>query len=91
MLGQPGARGVPRDVRRVRVRRPARMTVEEPLSGIVGVGLRKAVGIILRRDLLPTIQIERYFREGCCRDLQRLVDLAYLSGVSRVLNKDSYC
>jgi hypothetical protein len=37
------------------------MAVEDPLGGVVGVGLGEAVGILLGSDLLPVVEVEGDF------------------------------
>ena len=46
---------------------------EDPLSGIVGIGFREAVGVLIGSDLLPVIEVEGNFDEGGISDFQRLI------------------
>ena len=68
-VGQPLGVLVPDDA-------PAWVTVEEPLSGVVGVGVGEAVGVPLVGDLLPVIEVEGNLDEGGVGDVEFLVDLA---------------
>ena len=51
-----------------------RIAVADPLGGVVGIGLREAVGVLVGGDLLPVIEVEGDFDKSACRDVQLLVD-----------------
>ena len=52
------------------------VAVEQPLRGVVGVGLGQAVGVALGGDLLPVGEVEGDFDQRGVGDVQLLVDAA---------------
>ena len=50
------------------------MTVEDPLSGIIGVGAGEPVGISFVGDLGPVVEVEGHFDQRGVGNLECLVD-----------------
>ena len=55
--------------------------MEDPLGGVVGIGFREAVRVLIGGDLFPVFDVEGDFDEGGVGDLQRLIDFAYRGSV----------
>ena len=53
------------------------MTVEDPLSRIVGVGLGETVGVFFVGDFGPVIEVERNFEQGGVGYIQFLIEFSY--------------
>ena len=54
--------------------RTARMAVEDPLSGIIGIRMGEAVGVMLHGDPVPVIEVEWNLDQGCIGNVQLLID-----------------
>ncbi len=59
------------------------MAVEQPLRGIVGIGLGQAVGVFLGRNLLPMGEVEGNLYKGRIGDIELLIDPPHFASERR--------